>query len=305
MNTPLAGSPNPEPDGGGSNLRVDGDAFFVNDGTTFQGNIYNGFELGGSQATFSSIAGEITRVSYLDPDGDLVFVEFGSEDPGTTLTVNLANAQEDVASPYNQADVTYTQGLASFSINNPTDLTFFSIFSLGNDPDRVDLTLINDDTFTGNVDGIADVKLLSVLGDAGGGSEIAGINAANANFIDSSGIIGIDAEDVAVTDFLFIGDLTPSDDARPWIRVSADSTIDELRITGGDLAEARGIRQINTNGVVYTFPFNAADGQRSISDSPFREDLGDGALRAVTDTFAEGVNFFFITNGQTGGVSDD
>ena len=99
LNTPLAGSPNPEPDGGGSNLRVDGDAFFVNDGTTFQGNIYNGFELGGSQATFSSIAGEITRVSYLDPDGDLVFVEFGSEDPGTTLTVNLANAQEDVASP--------------------------------------------------------------------------------------------------------------------------------------------------------------------------------------------------------------
>ena len=61
-------------------LRVAGNASFVNEGTEFQGNFYNGFELEGATGVFSSNAGEITRISFLDPGGDLVFAEFGSDD---------------------------------------------------------------------------------------------------------------------------------------------------------------------------------------------------------------------------------
>ena len=45
---------------GGASLLEAGSAKFVNDGTFFDGNTYNGFELAGNTGTFSSIAGEIT-----------------------------------------------------------------------------------------------------------------------------------------------------------------------------------------------------------------------------------------------------
>ena len=99
-----------------SSLLLEGSALFVNDGTSFQGNIYDGFELNGAEATFSSFPGEITRVAFLDPDGDLVFVEFGSDDPNTTLTIRLQDFAASVPSPYNQTGKTYVQGLATITI---------------------------------------------------------------------------------------------------------------------------------------------------------------------------------------------
>ena len=275
-----------------------GSAASVNEATEFQGNVYNGFEMAGEEATFSSVAGQITRISFLDPDGDLVFAEFGSDSPDTLLTIRLYDTKENVPSPYSQSGTFYAQGLAAFFIENPTELTFFSVFSLGNDPSRVDNALINEETFSGGADGIADIKSLTVGVGGGGISMIGGINAANANFRDSSGMIGIDAETVRVNLFLYVGDLTPSGTAEPSLRISPMSTLPEIQINGGDLREAVGAYQIDTNGAVYGFPIQAMDGQRSISGSGFRSDLGDGYLPITTDTFALEMDTYFLTDGQ-------
>ena len=40
-------------------------------------NTYNGFEQSSLVASYAATPGELTRVSFLDPDGDVVFAEFG------------------------------------------------------------------------------------------------------------------------------------------------------------------------------------------------------------------------------------
>ncbi len=285
-------------------LLVEGSAEQVNFGTEFQGNTYNGFEMTGSTATFSSIPGEITRISFLDPDGDLAFAEFGGENPGTTLAITLDEFVAEVPSPYNQPGTTYVQGSAIFVVQNSTSATFFSVFSLGNDSARVDVSLINSTTFSGDVDGIADIKLIKVEKGTSGTTEIGGINAANANFTGSASVIGINAAEVIIRAFLFIGDIAPSGSAQPWIRLSADSTIPYMLITGGDFAEAVNSFQIDTDGIICPFPFLATEGQRSISNEGTRTDLGDGALPAITDTFVSNANAYFVTDGQNVGAAD-
>ena len=279
----------------GASLLVNGNAKYVNDGTFFDGNTYNGFELAAEMAAFSSTAGEITRVSFLDSDGDLIFAEFGSDDPNTVLVIDLNEFMgEAVPSPYVQPGTVYAQGRPSFEIQNSTALTFVSFFSLGNDPTRVDLSLIDDDTLSGEVNGIAEIASLTITD---GSTMIGGINAADANFIGSSGTIGIDAPDVSVASFLFVGDITPSGTAQPLLRISQASTIPEIRITGGDLAEATGALQIDTNGDVYGFPIFAADGQRSINGAPQRPDLDNGRLDPITTTFGADIDGYFVTDG--------
>ena len=279
-----------------SEMLVSGSARLVDERTEFQSNVYNGFELMNEEATFASRAGEITRISFLDPDGDLVFAEFGSEGPRTTLTVRLNDYEEGVHSPYDQPATYYVRGLATFTIENPTAQTFFSVFSLGNDPARVDNALISAGTFSGAVNGVADIKLIRVVGEEGGTLEIGGINAANANFVDTSGLVGIAAENIAVIHFLYIGDMTPSGSAFPWLRISPSSTLSEIQVNGGDLREATGACQIDTNGAIYRFPIQAMDGQRSISNTLYRTDLGDGFMPWVRDTFEANRDRYFITD---------
>ena len=162
--------------------------------------------------------------------------------------------------------------------------------------------MINNETFSGGVDGIADIRSITVNAADGGGGSIGGINAADANFAADSGVIGIEAEDILVQLFLFVGDMTPSGTAQPRLRISGDSPLMEVLITGGDLAEATGDFQIDTNGVAYPFDITATTGQRSISDSTLRPDLGDGSLAPVADTFAADPDAYFATDGQRGRV---
>ena len=114
-------------------LLVTGAAELVDVWTEFQGEIYNGYELDGSTATFRSAAGEITRVSFLDPGGDLVFIDFSSDDPATEVVITLedySGSLED--SPYDQPGTQYGRGLATISVVNPTETTWLSVFSAGN-----------------------------------------------------------------------------------------------------------------------------------------------------------------------------
>ena len=287
---------------GAAALLTGGNAKLVNEGTFFDGNTYNGFEIAGPTGTFSSIAGEITRISFLESEGDLMFAEFGSENTDTVLIITLDGFVAAVPSPYNQGDLTYAQGHPSFEIRNSTALTFVSFFSLGNDILRVDVSLINENTFSGSVNGIAEINSLTI---SDGATAIGGISAANANFVGSDGIIGIDAPDLQVGVFVFVGDLTPSGTVLPVLRINTNSMIGGILIAGGDLAEATGAFQIDSAGIVYPFPITATEGQRSISNSSFRPDLGDGFLPPVTTTFVSDIDAYFLTDGQSTGTSGE
>ena len=297
---------------GETELMLAGVAELVDDQTGFQGETYNGYELDESTVTLRSAAGETTRISFLDPDGDLVFVDFSSDDPATEMVITLEGFSGTLEeSPYDQPDTLYARGLATVTMINPTELTWLQVVSLGNHVDRVDLALIEADTFAGEVDGIADIKAVVIEGEA----SIGVIDAANSNFVGSSGEIGIDAAGTVVKRALSIGDITPSEGALPVLRISGTSldpanagagetVIAEIQIAGGDLREATGALQIDTGGIVYDFPIVAVDGERSIRDSELRPDLGDGVLEAVTDTFVAKPDDYFVTDGQRTGLAD-
>ena len=125
-------------------LLVAGVGQFVDERTVFQEKVYNGYELGDSTATLRSVAGEITRVSFLDPGGDLVFADFSSDDPATEMVITLEGFTSVLEeSPYDQPQTRYARGLATVTLVDPTDLTWLEVISLGNHIDRVDLALIN------------------------------------------------------------------------------------------------------------------------------------------------------------------
>ena len=281
-----------------SDLLVDGSAKRVDKGTIFQDITYCGFELTGASATLSALSGVTTRISFLDPDGDLCFADFRSDNPEARLTIELSGLQTGILSPYFQPETTYVKGLASFSIANTDATTEIRIFSLGNHPDRVDPALILHTTFSGRVDGIADVRSVTVTASEEGKSLIRSINAPNANFTGMSGIIGVEAEGVRVGERLALHDLTPSGTAQPQLWVDPESSIEAILIAGGDLAEAVRDLRIDTGGVTYSFPIRATEGQRSISDSPLRSDLGNGVLPAVKDTFVADSSAYFQNSQQ-------
>ena len=298
----------------GSVLLTAGSANFVDNETEFQGNVYNGFELVTSLATFKADPGEITRISFLDPDGDLVFAEFSSDSPETSLTISLSNFSPEVASPYMQPGTTYAQGLASFTIENSTLLTYFSVFSLGNDVNRVDPALLKADDLSfvdpaNNIaaDGMADVQNVIVVPITGLTTHIGGINAANANFISGVGVVGIAADDIRFGDFndatgaggLLIGNITPSGTtAQAWVRISPFSVLGEIQISGGDLAgvAASGIK-LDTN--MQGLDFVARDGRTSIAGVDAVNNGRDlqVAARGLFDD-PDNVDTYFMTPGQ-------
>ena len=148
-----------------SELLLTGSAKPVDHATIFQDKSYCGFELTGESATLSALRGVTTRVSFLDPGGDLVFVDFSSDDRAAEMVITLEEFSGDLEeSPYDQPDTRYVRGLATVTITNPTELTWLQVVSLGNHVDRVDLALIEDDTFAGAVDGIAEIKAVVIGG---------------------------------------------------------------------------------------------------------------------------------------------
>ena len=255
--------------GNAADLLVLGDADLVNDGTVFMGNTYNGFEQNSEVATYQAIPGELTRVSFLDPDGDLVFVEFGGA--GAT-NIRLEGFMADVDSPYDQPGTTYSKGLATITITGSDQTTFVSVFSLGNDTTRVDLALVNADTFA-TADGRADIRAIFLDGVEGQVNHIAGINAANANFTDNAtgaGNVGIVGLDVRVDNYLFIGDITATGNAfaqiliDPFSLLTSDITGLEsegvIQITGGDVSDTSFFAPVT----ITPFPVVSIDGQLSI-----------------------------------------
>ena len=178
---------------------------------------------------------QITRISYVDLDDDIVQVEFSG--PGTlTLTLEQASGP---ALPANYAqDVAYMKGHAGIVITGATGDSHVAVFSVGK-ANAVNQTLFKPDV---NYDGIADLAFIAISSRDG---KFGGVHAANANFFASRGATGIYAPGVALTGPLYLGNITAFDAAKPMIRVGSAP---DVRITGGDLLQDNG-RPVQVSGL--------------------------------------------------------
>ncbi|HVU23054.1 MAG TPA: immunoglobulin domain-containing protein [Opitutus sp.] len=193
---------------------------------------------------------QITRTSFIDPDGDIVQVEMSG--PGT-LTLVLDGASGPAApEKYHQA-VNYMQGRAGIVIVGGDDRTNVSVFSVGRltafDPTGkfnivLPISSTNDPAGNGNpifdghpassYDGVADIAFIAIASTDG---KFGGLRAANARFSASAGLTGIYAPDVAFVGPAFVGNIDAKQEALPVLEFGS---VSDLRISGGDLAQENG-----------------------------------------------------------------
>ena len=201
------------------------------------GNIYNQVLLTGQNIKLRARENQITRVSFLDENEDIVQVEFSGNG---AFTVNLDAASfQPPAFPtkYNQ-QVEYVTGRPSVVIEDADANTFFSIFTVGR------INAVNQTLFPDGVvfDAQADVTLVEVINSTG----IGGMQLSNTVFSASTGKTGVNAEGITIGVRLTVGDIDASGDAVPHLLFGTGSFtlpavgMTGLRITGGDLLQTNG-----------------------------------------------------------------
>jgi hypothetical protein len=214
----------------GSGTEVRGDIVHPN------GNVYDQVLLTGNSATITADTGQVTRISFIDLNDDIVQVEFSG---AGTLSLSLENPTGP-ATPikYNQPDVTYMKGHASLVITGANETSNLTVFTVGT------ATAVNQALFPAGTtyDGIADIGLISIATTNG---RFGGIRAANAGFFRAAGLTGISAPGVAVEGPTFVGDITA--DANATGVLIFGSTTD-VRVTGGDLQQLNN-RAIQVGGL--------------------------------------------------------
>ena len=236
-------------------------------------NTYNGFEQSSVVASYAATPGELTRVSFLDLDGDVVFAEFGGNGK---LTISFEQYESAQPSPYLQSTTWYSQGLATLSISGGDQSTFLSVFSLGNDPLRVDEAIIDgdsDDPDNASFEGanfMADIRAVEVLGAEDQVNFFGGLGLANTNFTGTGSpgdkLTGVNAPNVRILQYLRIGDVNTEGAAMPIISIHPSSLLNDddgaVEIAGGDL-NVEEDNKIDTGG--FSFPFRAVDGRLSFN----------------------------------------
>ena len=241
------------------------------------GNVFDQILLTGESVQLQAKPGQITRVSFMDENEDIVQVEFSGN--GTfTVTLDPATFLPPAIPPrYNQA-VEYVTGKPSVVIDGADANTFFSIFTVGR------INAFNQALFPeGQVyDAQADVTLVEIVNSTGMG----GIQLSNTVFSGSTGKTGIDARGVPIGVRLTIGDIDASGDAVPHILFGSGSfTVPAgnpgLRITGGDLLQTNGAAVVVAESGSTTTGFDTL-----ITQNNFKSDNTPQPTLSIDATFA-------------------
>ena len=217
------------------NLIIDGDGNIAGENIRHpNGNIFNQALMTGEHLQVKADLEEITRVSFLDKNGDIVQVELSG---AGSLRILLSDYRPPAyPSRYNQ-QVEYVTGDAEIYIEHADVNTFLSIFTVGK------INAVNQALFPKDqvYDAQADIKLVKVLNSTGFG----GMHFANVLFSGKTGEVGINASYVPIAVRLVVGDIDASGSAVPVLLFSEDSftsTADNsgLTIAGGDLLQSNG-----------------------------------------------------------------
>ncbi len=241
------------------------------------GNVFDQILLTGEFVQLQAKPGQITRVSFMDENEDIVQVEFSGN--GTfTVTLDPATFLPPAVPPrYNQA-VEYVTGKPSVVIDGADANTFFSIFTVGR------INAFNQALFPeGQVyDAQADVALVEVVNSTG----LGGVQLSNTVFSGSTGRVGIDARGVPIAVRLTVGDIDASGDAVPHLLFGEGSfTVPAgnpgLRITGGDLLQTNGAAVVVAESGSTTTGFETL-----ITQNNFKSDETPQPTLSIVATFA-------------------
>ncbi len=200
------------------------------------GNVFDQVLLTGQSVKLRAKTNQITRVSFLDENEDIVQVEFFGNG---SFTLNLDPSTfipPALPAKYNQ-NVFYVRGRPSVVIEGADADTFFAIFTVGS------INAVNQALFPEGVvyDAQANVTLVEVINSSGMG----GMLLSNTIFSADTGKTGIDAESVPIAVRLTLGDIDASNNASPHLlfgpgSFTVASQFPGLRITGGDLMQSNG-----------------------------------------------------------------
>ena len=241
------------------------------------GNVFDQILLTGESIQLQARPGQITRVSFMDENEDIVQVEFSGN--GTfTVTLDPATFLPPAIPPrYNQA-VEYVTGRPSVVIDGADANTFFSIFTVGR------INAVNQALFPeGQVyDAQADVTLVEVVNS----TSMGGMQLSNAAFSANTGKTGVDARGVPIAVRLTVGDIDASGDAVPHILFGSGSfTVPAgnpgLRITGGDLLQTNGAAVVVAESGSTTTGFDTL-----ITQNNFKSDNTPQPTLSIDATFA-------------------
>lgn len=261
------------------------------------GNVYDQVLMNSSTVTVTADAGQVTRVSFLDLQGDIVQAEFSG---AGTLTISLDPTTFQgpaEAANYNQPGTKYVQGLASFTIQGSDATTNFGVFSVGTGNAH---NGANNPIFAGGKDGgdnTADVARLTIVADPAkpNGSTFGGIRAGNAIFSDATGSVGIAAANVHVQNVVVLSDINATGSAIPTLVFGANSQFGEVRIAGGGLVSDNG-KAINNTGS-YVYALTLADGQKSDGTADAKEDTLSQLSFTDVNVVQAQVKTFTLTTG--------
>ena len=169
------------------------------------GNIFDQILLTGPSITVKAKEGQITRVSFLDENGDIVQAEFSGSGTFTITLDPTTYKPPALPARYNQ-DVKYVTGKPSVVIDGADETTYCSIFTVGT------LNAVNQALFPEGqeYDAKADVMLVEVINS----TAIGGMLMGNAEFSGKSGKVGIDARNVKVKQRVTFGDINASTESR-------------------------------------------------------------------------------------------
>lgn len=221
----------------GGNAKITGSATEVGPNIVHaNGNVYDQVLLTGVSATVTADPGQITRVSFIDLNDDIVQVEFSG---AGSLGITLENPSGPAApTKYNQPTISYMKGHASLSITGANETTNISVFSVGT------ATATNQALFPpgSTYDAIADIGLISITSTNG---RFGGVRTANAGYFRSSGMTGINAPGVSFTGPVYVGDITADSSASGMMMFGSAA---DVRVTGGDCLQLNS-RAIQVGGV--------------------------------------------------------
>lgn len=230
--------------------------------THSNGNVYDQVLLKSSAITVTNDAGQITRVSFLDLNGDIVQAEFSGAGSLSISLDNYSGAAE--AANYTQPDVKYVKGLASFTIQGSDATTNLSVFTVGTGTanNGANNPIFSDAAKQGG-DHLADVARVTVVADPSNpnGSTFGGIRAGNAVFSADSGVVGVSAANVQIQNRVIIGDINAKGSATPTLVFGTASQFGDVYVAGGGLVSENGKPINNSNS--YNFSLTLAAGTKS------------------------------------------
>lgn len=219
-----------------SAAKVVGDAIEIGSDIVHpNGRCYDQLVLTGARATVTADRGQVTRVSFIDLNDDIVQVEFSG---AGSLTVVLMDASGPALPRNYRQEVRYMKGHATLLVADADAKTNVSVFSVGR------ATAINSALFKPGLtyDGVADI---GALGIASGTGRIGGLFMGNAQFFNAAGITGVLAPGVEFCGPVRVGNVSAFDAA---VALLVFGRANAVEIAGGDLLQDNG-RSVQIDGI--------------------------------------------------------